>query len=434
MTEGLMRKEYPFLKETVFTGRLSDGCQVYLIPRAGFREVCGMVSVGFGAIDSKCDGTEVDKLVNLPLGIAHFLEHRLFEKEELGEMSHLFSEKGADVNAYTGFTHTNYYFSASQNVLENTLLLRQLICQPYFTDETVEREKSIIAQEIDLYLDDADYRLYASVLENLYPDTPLAYDIAGTKESIGRVTKEDLYAATAAGYGGCNQSLVVIGDFEVSDLWEKLTSVTPSSLLENGKKRERERLLHLPVISRQQLEMEVASPKVAIGFRGNDWQRVQEKSLYRYRLELSFFFQLLFGWMSQFYQELYETHLVEGSLDIQVEVEDSYHHVIVSADTEKPEMLLEKLTIRLQKVDNDDMTVEHFDLLKKELYGDFLHQLQSVSWVAGQFLQDVSAEQTMFDLPVLLEEMTFDEVLKTGCGFMEMCEGTESIIFPKNSF
>ena len=186
----------------------------------------GLFSTNYGSIDN-IFGYAGEELKSVPDGIAHFLEHKLFEKEE-GDVFQKFGDQGASANAFTSFTRTSYLFSASNRVKENLLTLLDFVQEPYFTPETVEKEKGIIGQEIQMYQDDPNWRQFFGILNNMYPKHPLHIDIAGTIESIAEITADDLYRCYETFYHPSNMTLFVVGDIDPNEMmtWIKENQAT----------------------------------------------------------------------------------------------------------------------------------------------------------------------------------------------------------------
>ena len=207
-------KYYPAVKEMVYRTRLSNGLTVALLPKKEFKEVYGSVTVQFGSVDTLV--TEVDGDVKkYPAGIAHFLEHKLFEREDASDFMSAFTSLGADSNAFTSFTKTNYLFSSTDYLLENLDLLDELVTSAYFTEDFILREQDIIQQEREMYQDDPDSCLFFSTLANLYPGTPLATDIVGSEESISQINLTNLQENFTRFYKPVNMSLFLVGNFDV---------------------------------------------------------------------------------------------------------------------------------------------------------------------------------------------------------------------------
>ena len=189
---------------------MPNGLNVYILPKKGFSKTFVTFSTKYGSIDREFIPLGKKEPVTVPDGIAHFLEHKMFEKEE-GDVFQQFSEKGASANAFTSFTKTTYLFSSTDHVLDNTKTLLDFVQQPYFTEETVEKEKGIIGQEITMYDDQPDWRLYFGAIENMYKDHPVKIDIAGTVESIDKITADHLYECYNTFYHPSNMTVFVVG-------------------------------------------------------------------------------------------------------------------------------------------------------------------------------------------------------------------------------
>ena len=210
-------KYYPAVKEMVYRTRLANGLTVALLPKKEFKEVYGSVTVQFGSVDTLV--TEVDGGVKqYPAGIAHFLEHKLFEREDSSDLMSAFTSLGADSNAFTSFTKTNYLFSATDHFLENLDLLDELVTSAHFTEDSIFREQDIIQQEREMYQDDPDSCLFFSTLANLYTGTPLATDIVGSEESISQINLTKLQENFTKFYKHVNMSLFLVGNFDVEQV------------------------------------------------------------------------------------------------------------------------------------------------------------------------------------------------------------------------
>lgn len=431
MIEQVQKTVYPDMKETVYQTYLADGSPLLLIPRPDFQEVYGLVAVGFGGAHTDFTRHESGELVSYPSGAAHFLEHKLFEKEQYADLLTVFAKEGAEANAYTGWTQTCYLFSTTQHPTAAFKRLQQLVDEPYFTPEAIVREREIIGQELEMYLDDPDARLYSLLLENLYPDSALAVDIVGSRESIGHIEVDTLYEMVENLYGPANRTFLLVGGFDLETVLEELGCQSCQPAVKENE------LAPLPlekkvVVSHRRLEMEVSSPKLGLGFRGN--QLVSEGDIVRTRMALSLFFNLLYGWMSPLYQDLYDSGQMEGDLDIQVEVSSDFHHVLLTLDTKEPITVASRLKRVAAKW--EEMTwidANQFELVKREMYGELLQQMGSLEWVASQFLQDGRAVPCLFDWPVLLSSLQLEEVLERGRQFLASSDQTECVIFPKIS-
>lgn len=425
----LARKQYPYMKEILWQGKLDNGLTVFLLPKKDFYETYGMLTVEFGAIHTKYRLVEENKEVILPAGIAHFLEHKLFESEDGLDVMEKFAHFGANANAYTSLQQTSYLFSTSKNYLDALELLQTFIFNPFFTVENVEKEQGIIGQEIDMYQDDVDYRLYTGILSSLFPKTALACDIAGTKESIKCITAENLYENHSVFYQTNNMTLVVIGQFDVEEVWENIQLLQKNNGLED-KKIESIPLEKLPILEHRTEEMEVSIPKLAVGLRGNDL--IHEKEMQRYRLGLHLLFAMLMGWTSKRYQMLYEKGKIDSSFSFHIEVSREYHFIVITVDTNEPIQLSSVLRKAIHQFESDlDVNEEHLQLIKREMYGDFIRGLNSLEFTASYFMTHYLEGQSIFDIPDMIETIGLSEILAIGRQFISNCDMTDFTIFPK---
>ena len=428
--EVLEKINYSAVGETVYQTVLANGLRVFLLPKNDFNETYGIISTNFGSVDTGIVSRETNQVTQYPAGIAHFLEHKLFEGPQGKDLLLEFTKLGAESNAFTSFTRTSYLFSATDNISENLQLLQKLVHRADFTKESILREQDIIGQEIEMYQDTPDYRLFFGALANLYPQTPLAEDIAGTKESISEITVENLKENFSNFYHPSNMTLFVIGNFdleqiaaEIAEQQEKLVFAGSSETIEKIPVS-----LH-PVISTDTYRMEVASPKLAVGIRGTDF--VDESELYRYKIILKLLFAMMFGWTSKRFQSLYESGKMDNSLTLEVEVEKDFHFVMLTMDTQEPVGLSHQFRSAIKNFDKDpDVTEEHLDTIKSEMFGDFLHGLNSLEYIATQYEPQLMGEN-LFDLPKILQDISLNDVIKLGHRFIDQCDMTDFTIFPK---
>ena len=418
-------KYYPAVKETVYQTRLSNGLTVSLLPKKQFNEVYGVVTVQFGSVDTSFTLYEKG-LQSYPAGIAHFLEHKLFERENAEDIMESFTRLGADSNAFTSFTKTSYLFSTIDHLSENLDLLEELVTVAHFTEESVEREREIIQQEREMYQDDPNSRLFFATLANLYPNTPLAADIVGSEKSINNIQLNDLKNNFTAFYKPVNMSLFLVGNFDV-DTVEKYFSQKKLGDLEEMVVR-KEKLTLQAVKETDSLRMEVSSPKLAVGIRGAG--EVSEEDCYRYNILLKLLFTMLFGWTSERFQKLYETGKLDASLSLEVEVNSRFHFVMLTMETKEPVSLSHQFRKAIRNFTKDsDLTEEHLDLVKSEMFGEFFSSMNSLEFIATQY-EPVDKGETIFDLPKILQEITLDDVLEAGHRLIDDGDLVDFTIFP----
>lgn len=418
-------KYYPAVKEMVYRTRLANGLTVALLPKKEFKEVYGSVTVQFGSVDTFV--TEVDGDVKqYPGGIAHFLEHKLFEREDSSDLMSAFTSLGADSNAFTSFTKTNYLFSATDYFLENLDLLYELVTSEHFTEASILTEQDIIQQEREMYQDDPDSCLFFSTLANLYPGTPLATDIVGSEESISQINLTNLQENFTKFYKPVNMSLFLVGNFDV----ERVQDYFESKELKDSDFQEvaREKLFLQPVKPTDSMRMEVSSPKLAIGVRGK--REVSEADCYRHHILLKLLFAMMFGWTSDRFQKCYESGKNDASLSLEVEVTSRFHFVMLTMDTKEPVALSHQFRKAIRNFTKDlDITEEHLDIIKREMFGEFFSSMNSLEFIATQYDAFENGE-TIFDLPKILQEITLEDVLDAGHHLIDDGDIVDFTIFP----
>ena len=417
-------KYYPAVKETLYQAKLENGLTVSLLPKNDFNEVYGVVTVYVGSVDIEFTARD-SKKKTYPKGIAHFLEHKLFERENSEDIMAAFTKLGADSNAFTSFTNTSYLFSTSDNEAECLDLLDELVTSFNITEESVEREKDIIQQEREMYQDDPDSCLFFKTLANLYPETPLASDIVGTEDSIEDITLEDLRDNFDEFYTPVNSQIFLVGNFDLELIQNYfLQKDVGGCIVPNPK----EPIALHPVKKVESIRMDVASPKLAIGVRTNSDMGHQD--CYRYSVLLRALFTMMFGWTSKRFQSLYETGKLDSSLSLEVEINRRFNFLMLTMDTKEPVAISHQFRKAIQSFVTDaDISEEHLDLIKSEIYGEFIHSMNSLEFIATQY-QSHSDETTLFDLPKIIQEMTLDDVLEVGHHFIDNSEIVEFTIFP----
>ena len=417
-------KYYPAVKETLYQAKLENGLTVSLLPKNDFNEVYGVVTVYVGSVDIEFTARD-SKKKTYPKGIAHFLEHKLFERENSEDIMAAFTKLGADSNAFTSFTNTSYLFSTSDNVAECLDLLDELVTSFNITEESVEREKDIIQQEREMYQDDPDSCLFFKTLANLYPETPLASDIVGTEDSIEDISLEDLRDNFDEFYTPVNSQIFLVGNFDLELVQNYfLQKDVGGCIVQNPK----EPIALHPVKKVESIRMDVASPKLAIGVRTNS--DMGHLDCYRYSVLLRALFTMMFGWTSKRFQSLYETGKLDSSLSLEVEINRRFNFLMLTMDTKEPVAISHQFRKAIQSFVTDaDISEEHLDLIKSEIYGEFIHSMNSLEFIATQY-QSHSDETTLFDLPKIIQEMTLDDVLEVGHHFIDNSEIVEFTIFP----
>lgn len=412
--------EYQQINEVLYKEVLPNGLKVFLLPKKGFHKTYGLFSTNYGSIDNEF-GYDNNQLTHVPDGIAHYLEHKLFEKED-GDVFQVFGQQGASANAFTSFTRTSYLFSTSNRVVDNLTTLLDFVQAPYFTEETVEKERGIIGQEIQMYADDPGWRQFFGIIGNLYPNHPLHIDIAGTVESIAEITAADLYVCYNTFYHPSNMTLFVVGDFEPDELLTVIQENQAQKEFSEAQVIQR----HYPqetvedIVTFSELYMPISRTKAVVGIKGIEEQlpaSTQERVKFRTAIQL--LFQLVLGNTSAAYLELYNEGILDDTFGFEFTMDRGFHFADFSSDTDEPDRFSQAIIERLLAfADSPELTEENLALLKKKMLGKYFQSLNSLEFIANQFTQDLYEEITLFDVPTVIQSIDLADIYAAGAQFI----------------
>ena len=365
----------------------------------------------YGSIDRTFIPRGKNEVVIVPDGIAHFLEHKLFEKED-GDVFQKFSVQGGSANAYTSFTRTAYLFSATDKLYENTETLLDFVQEPYFTEKTVEKEKGIIAQEITMYDDEPDWRLYFGTIENLYHEHPVKIDIAGTVESIQDITAEHLYECYETFYHPSNMVLFVVGAVDPEEMMAFIKKNQDAKTFEEPAEIVRSFPAEGNTVatSDRTLAMDVSKPKLNMGMKCNKTNVKGEEMLIQ-ELSSGLVLDILFGRTSDFYTAAYNEGLIDESFSYDFTLEKGFGFAMVGSDTEQPQQLESAIrkTIR-QAVEAWPITNVELDRMRKKKIGQFMRSLNSPEFIANQFTRYAFNNMNLFDVVPTFEKLTVENL------------------------
>lgn len=426
------KTEYEQINETLYHEVLPNGLTVYLLPKNDYHKTYGLFSTNYGSIDNEFISYGEKEKVKVPDGIAHFLEHKLFEKED-GDVFQLFGKQGASANAFTSFTKTSYLFSTTDQVEKNLTTLIDFVQAPYFTEETVNKEKGIIGQEIQMYEDDPNWRMFFGILNNLYPTHPLHIDIAGTVESIDKITAQDLYTCYRTFYQPSNMVLFVVGKMEP----EKLMKLIRENQEAKNFPPKQEIVRYFPentkeIIKQSALEAAITRDKFVLGIKGLDTLPQEGTELLRYKTAINLLFQMILGNTSRNYLAMYNQGIIDDSFGFEFSLDREFHFADFSGDTDEPEKAAEKVKeIILGFADDPEVSETNLDLLKKKMLGQYFQSLNSIEYIANQFTQSLFGDRTLFDLPEIIDSIQMKDVLAAGEAFISEEAFSEFYMRPK---
>ncbi len=401
------------IKEKCYMEKLENGLQVIIIPKKEIQKKYIIWATKFGSIDNTfIDSTTGEKVV-IPDGVAHFLEHKMFEQKNGVDSLYVLMALGLDANAYTTNDHTAYLFECTDHFYEGLDELMDYVQNPYFTDQNVEKEKGIIGQEIGMYDDDPGWQLYINAMDCLYEKNPIKVDTAGTVETISGINPEMLYKCYNTFYHPSNMVLTVVGDFEpeaiLAEIKKRLkdneargeiTRIYPEEKLEINKKY-------------VEKEMEVSLPLFMIGFKDNIKDKYNE--VVKRHIAIEIILNMLIGKSSNLYNELYKEGYLLSQPDLEYEFGNEYSHVLIGGQSKNPQKVYEKIAEKIQEMKNNDINVQEFERIKKKIYGDYAVEYNNVADIGRMFTSDYIKGINSFEYMDKFEEIDVEyakQVLK----------------------
>ena len=370
------------IQEKIYTEKFSNGLNLMIIPKKTQKKYI-IWGVNYGSIDHKF--MVGDKEITVPDGIAHYMEHKLFEQENGTNSLDVLSSLGVNANAYTTNNHTAYLFEDNnEKFLEALDEFMNYVQNPYFTDENVEKERGIIEQEIMMYDDYPDWKLYMNAMKAMYHKNPINIDVAGTKETIAKITKDTLYEAYHAFYRPDKMAIVVCGDFEPEKLIPEIEKrMTLQNATQNVKRLYEEEPKEI-VQKQVEAEMNISMPIFMIGYK----DEVACENQIKKDLALDILFNILIGDSSELYQSLYEEGLLQSEPTFIYENSQTYSHVLIQGQSEKYDEVIKKIEQGIENLKQNGIQDEVFDRIKKKLYGEYVKSYNDVGSIATTFIQN----------------------------------------------
>ncbi|NMB25654.1 MAG: insulinase family protein [Firmicutes bacterium] len=406
---GLQTLSSEVLKETIYHGRLSVGLDVYVMPKLDYNEKYAVFATRYGSIDTSFVTPGQGTVTTTPAGVAHFLEHKLFEGPK-GNVFEIFATLGASVNAYTSYALTSYLFSTTDNFNECLSTLLSFVQTPYFTQESVEKEQGIIAQEITMYEDNPAYQGFSNLLKALYHSNAVREKIAGTVTSVGLITPEILYQCHSTFYHPQNMVLFVVGAVEPMAIVEQAEEQLAQGNYEALGALRRVYPTEPASIRESQVrtEMAVARPLCYLGFK--DIVLKAKDELLKRQLISSLTLQILFGKTSGLYNRLYEAGLIDDSFDTYYTAEETFAHAILGGSTDEPDQLVEAVLVGLEEARENGIAQEEFARQKRKSIGSFLYAFNSLEFIASNFISTHLKGSSLFSYLDILQQLTLDDV------------------------
>ena len=418
-------KPYPHLGEMVYEQRLANGMLSRVVVKPGFAKAYAFLAVDYGSMDTSFQLNNY--VFETPMGVAHYLEHKMFDMPE-GNVMQQFSQYGGSPNAFTSYDITAYYVECADHLKENLEILLRFVSTPFFTDESVEKERGIIAQEIRMYEDSADSCVFEDLFSAVYAHHPVRNNIAGTVESISKITAQTLSDCYRAFYAPANMMLCVVGDVDPSLVFQMAEEMLPKTIQPLPERNYGEPEQMHPAKRRVERQMEVSRPMFAIGFKtepasfGND--SMEQEIVGDLAAEI------LVGESSPLYTKLYEAGVIDSGFSCGYEGLKGVSMLSASGDSEEPDAVYDAILREAQRIRKEGIDDALFLRLKRSALGRRMRDLDGFESICYRMCAYQFEGIDYFAFPEIFRSVTQEDVAE----FLErtICEerAAMSLIWP----
>lgn len=401
---------YQTLKETLYHETLNNGLQVYILPKRGFEKTYGLFSTRFGSVDTSFVPLGQKQMLKVEDGIAHFLEHKMFDMKD-GDASDKFAALGASSNAFTSSSRTAYLFSTTSQEEKCVELLLDFVQSLDITDESVEKEKGIICQEIKMYDDDPDWRVYFGAIQNLYHDHPVKTDIAGTCESVNRTYKDMLELCYHTFYHPSNMMLFVVGNVNPDSLMEVIRKNQDSKNFQKAQPVIRGTVDEPESVccKEKMITMPVEMNKIIVSIKINDILQEPTDKIKR-ELAMNILFDLFFSKSSALYNDWLSREIINDTFSASFTQERDYAFILMGGDQENYQILYETLMDFICHIESHSISEEDFERIKRKHIGNFINMFNSPESIANLFSRYYFEGIDALKIVDYISEISLDDV------------------------
>lgn len=397
-----------FLNETLYKGVHKSGLTVVALPKYDFEKYYAVIATKYGSNDVCFKDDEHSDFVEIPDGIAHFLEHKMFEQPDGTNAFDKFSLYGANANAFTSFNTTAYLFQSTDCFYENLDHLLNYVYSPYFTDENVSKEQGIIGQEIRMYDDDADWRVMFNMLKAMYKNHPIRRDIAGTVESIAEIDKDLLYYCYNIFYHPQNMVLFVTGNIDIDKLPEILDKNVPvkdrdfNAIIKEYTEPE--------AVNQQEIidELAVSIPMFSMGYKDNS-KIILGKELVKKNLLTSVIVKMFIGESSALYKQMYDEGLINDSFYDDITMNRDYSFVQFAGESKNPQKVRELIFKEAERIKKEGLSQDGFEKMKRNLYGKYIKSFNNIESIGNGFCTNFFLDVDLFDFLEVYDTITYED-------------------------
>ncbi|WP_085992358.1 EF-P 5-aminopentanol modification-associated protein YfmH [Oceanobacillus senegalensis] len=403
------KQSYDHIAETLYTEKLDNGLTVFLLPKPEMSKTYGIFSTDYGSIDQTFVPIGETEEITVPEGIAHFLEHKLFEKEDHDVFAD-FGKQGASANAFTSFTKTAYLFSATNHIEKNVETLIDFVQDPYFSEQSVEKEKGIIGQEIKMYDDQPDWQSFMGTIKALFQNHPVNIDIAGTVESISKITKDDLYTCYHTFYHPENMTLFIAGHFDPDKMMQLIKNNQANKEFEKMEELQRSFPEEPKNVAKKdyKITMPVSIPKCTVGIKESS-NKLSGEAFLKKDLLQNMLMDFYFSKGGSFYQELYQDKLIDSSFYFETTLDKNFGYSFIGSNTENPEKFAEKVKSLLLSTKDQTLSEEDFERMKKKKIGRLLRSMNSLEFMANKYIHYHTSDIDLFDIIPNIQSLELNE-------------------------
>lgn len=381
-----------------------SGLKILVMPKENYSSTYAIFATKYGSIDTMIQMSD-GSFKEIPEGTAHFLEHKLFESEDLDAFER-FAKTGASANAYTSFERTGYLFSCSANFKKNLEILLDFVQNPYFTQATVEKEQGIIGQEIDMYKDAPDWEVMFNCLRTMYHNLPVRIDIAGTQESIAQITAKTLYGCYDNFYNLHNMVLAVAGNAEVDEIVEVADKVLKPV---EGKMAQRKVIDEPEEVIDSYIEekLSVATPQFMFGFK-ESWDTPERTT--KEEISMEILLDMISGQSSELYKRLFDGKLINNSFGFEYFTGFGYSCVLFAGESNDPKKVAEEIVGEIGRFRETGFDKTAFERTKKKLYGRMIMGMNDIEGLANNMAVSYFAGEDVFTDFEIFKTVTLDDV------------------------
>lgn len=406
-----------------------SGLRVYVFPKKGFSKYYAIYGTDYGSLNRTFTVPGEDKDITVPDGIAHYLEHKMFEEEDGSDAFEKFALTGASSNAYTSFDLTAYLFSCTDKFYENLDILLEFVNHPHFTEENVAKEQGIIGQEIKMYDDDPEWRVFFNSLKAMFHNNPVKIDIAGTVESISHITPEILYKCYNTFYNPANMLLVLVGDIDINEAMKYVDKhISPERNLGKVKCPEvaepKERVQEYI-----EQKLSVSQPMFRAAFKDN-MPYMTGDELLKKEIATEIILEAVFGRSSDFYLDLYEKGLIDSTFGTETDIEHEYGFTLIGGESKAPEEVYKEIKKVLDKCANDGIDKATAERAKKVLISRDISLFNNVEAMGNAFIRQLKNNQNPLNYKNAVQSVTYEDIMNRLTEHFDTSNSVLSVVRP----